>query len=259
MNISDPTTVVEFDAALRSLAARAATRYPGETDRLGRGLVLALNGHVTLLPDSQADVQSGSNPEIVYHITHGQCDCQDASRAPDGRCKHLFAAVLVRRATCGMTPLEKALEPEAVAPSTQPPEGQELPPLAPHPRATAKPELPATEELEPEAAAESVELPVDDELPPLVPTTAQYEPAPAVVEDDTLVPFLPEAGASLNIKVKAGQFEVMYTLRAHDDASVLARLPVVVETLERMLPAGEEEGLLLRLLHAFFPPSARMR
>ena len=212
MNVPEPTSVVEFDAALRGLAAQAATRYPGEQDRLGRGLVLALNGHVTLHEDGTASVRSGRDAEVTYQITHGLCDCRDAASAPDGRCKHLWSAALMRRALHGLTPLETALE--------------------------------SVPEQEPET--------------PVTYTTEQYEPAP-VIEEDTLVPFLPEAGASLNIKVKAGQFEVQYTMRAHDDASVLSRLPAVVETLENLLPTGEEDGLLLRLLHAFFPQTARMR
>ena len=38
---------LQFDTTLRQLAAQATTRYAGEKARIDRGLVLALNGHVT--------------------------------------------------------------------------------------------------------------------------------------------------------------------------------------------------------------------
>jgi hypothetical protein len=45
--VHETSTSVQFDTALRSLAAQATTRYAGEKARIDRGLVLALNGHVT--------------------------------------------------------------------------------------------------------------------------------------------------------------------------------------------------------------------
>src|SRR5262245_40492940 len=98
--VPDTTTTVntvQFDAALRGLAARARERYAGEHLRLERGLLLALNGHVTLHQDGTASVRSGTDAEIVYTV-NGHCDCPDASRAPDGRCKHRWAVCFVRKA-----------------------------------------------------------------------------------------------------------------------------------------------------------------
>lgn len=95
--IPETLTTVQFDHALRTLAAQAAARYAGEQARLDRGLVLALNGHVTLHADGTASVRSGRDAEVVYTV-NGHCDCPDASRAPDGRCKHRWAKCLVKRA-----------------------------------------------------------------------------------------------------------------------------------------------------------------
>lgn len=92
------TDDVTFDAALRGLADQARTRYAGEEKRLAKALVIALNHGVTFLPDGTALVQSQSDAEIVYEVRHGQCDCKDASRAPEGRCKHRWATCLVRKA-----------------------------------------------------------------------------------------------------------------------------------------------------------------
>ena len=88
---------LQRDTTLRQLAVQAATRYAGEQARIDRGLVLALNGHVTIHPDGTASVQSGTDAEVVYTV-NGHCDCPDASRAPEGRCKHRWAKCLVKRA-----------------------------------------------------------------------------------------------------------------------------------------------------------------
>lgn len=96
--IPETLTTVQFDTALRTLAAQARTRYAGEAARLDRGLCLALNGHVTLHADGSADVQSGASAEVVYHVHQGVCDCPDFQRAPGGRCTHRFAVCLVKKA-----------------------------------------------------------------------------------------------------------------------------------------------------------------
>lgn len=93
--------ITAFDNALRAAAARACTRYAGEAARIERGLVLALNGAVTLHADGTASVQSASDTEIVYTV-NGHCDCPDAARAPEGRCKHRWAKVLVKKAQAAL-------------------------------------------------------------------------------------------------------------------------------------------------------------
>lgn len=96
--LAQTVTTVQFDTALRQMADRARTRYAGEAARIDRGLVIALNGGVTLHRDGTASVQSCSNAEVVYHVKHGTCDCPDFSRAPEGRCKHRYAVCLVKKA-----------------------------------------------------------------------------------------------------------------------------------------------------------------
>ena len=96
--VAETTNTVQFDTMLRQLATQATARYAGEKARIDRGLVLALNGHVTRNADGSADVLSGSGAEVAYHVAHGACDCPDVTRAPDGRCKHRWAACLVKRA-----------------------------------------------------------------------------------------------------------------------------------------------------------------
>lgn len=97
---------VARDAALRSLAAQAATRYAGEQLRISKGLVIALNHGATLQADGTALVHSQTDPELVYTV-NGHCDCPDATHgAPDGRCKHRWAKTLTVRAQALAVPPE---------------------------------------------------------------------------------------------------------------------------------------------------------
>ena len=86
-----------MERIIRTLADQARTRYAGESARIDRGLVIALNGGVTLQANGVALVRSASNAEIVYTV-NGQCDCPDAARAPEGRCKHRWAKTFAKRA-----------------------------------------------------------------------------------------------------------------------------------------------------------------
>jgi hypothetical protein len=96
--VHETSSTVQFDTALRVMADRARTRYAGEAARIDRALVIALNGGVTLHQDGTASVQSSSDAEVVYHVAHGTCDCPDFERAPEGRCKHVWARCFVRKA-----------------------------------------------------------------------------------------------------------------------------------------------------------------
>jgi hypothetical protein len=109
MTVPQTDRTVQFGTALRSLATRAAQRYPGEQARIDRGLVLALNNHVTLHPDGTATVQSGSNQEVVYYVGHGQCDCPDAGRPTTLYCKHVWSACLVKKAMRSLNTPQKRI------------------------------------------------------------------------------------------------------------------------------------------------------
>ena len=89
------------DIALRQAAACARAKYPGEDKRIERGLLLALNGKVEIGID-EAYVQSDRDPEVVYTVSHGHCECPDRYNAPDGRCKHVIAAWLTKIALAAL-------------------------------------------------------------------------------------------------------------------------------------------------------------
>jgi hypothetical protein len=94
----------------------------------------------------------------------------------------------------------------------------------------------------------------EPEAAPLVPE--QYEPAPVLAPK---MPAMPEAPVSFYIKFKVENFELSYTMRAHTDAEVIARLPGVLAGLEDVLKieVDHEENFLKRLMHAFFPKPSR--
>jgi len=108
-----------LDAALRD--ARTQLPRTAEAKRADRGLVLALNGAVTLESDTIALVHSGSDADVTYRVhSRGGCDCVDATRRsqqmPDARpgvrgCKHFYAAVLTAMATLNLAC--KGYQPEA--------------------------------------------------------------------------------------------------------------------------------------------------
>ncbi len=91
--------------------------------------------------------------------------------------------------------------------------------------------------------------------PPVTPTLVPV----ASVPEDTRATLLPEAPVSLCVKMRLpGNHEMSYTLRGHDDAGVLARLPMVLSGLERQVDPGTcESGWLHRIYQAFLPVSMR--
>jgi hypothetical protein len=64
--------------------------------RLARAAAIARSGAATLLPSGLVEVHSQTNPHRTYAV-NGSCPCPDAQRVPNGYCKHLLAAWLVRR------------------------------------------------------------------------------------------------------------------------------------------------------------------
>jgi hypothetical protein len=110
-----------FDAALRD--ARLQLPATADATRADRGLVLALNGAVTLDSPTVAHVTSERDPEVVYHVTRWQCDCPDSQRrlaqrtdasTPLGHfwCKHQYGVALMGLAHVNL--VLKGYVPEAV-------------------------------------------------------------------------------------------------------------------------------------------------
>ncbi len=83
--------------ALDRIRRQALAQYPREAGRITRGHAIAVRGGVHLDGHGLAAVQSQRQPETWYTV-NGHCACQDASRAPAGRCKHRWAKALMVQA-----------------------------------------------------------------------------------------------------------------------------------------------------------------
>lgn len=252
----------------------------GYGDRIMKGAKIVLADGVKHLGNGEYEVDSGSTEGLKYR-TNGVCDCPDAvnfrkhekgeevkSFAPSGFCKHKISVVLWGKVQAKLKwtrdknfihehrwdceehrdfPVECW---QAACPDPTRIPCQTCTPAAPSTVATA-------EAIIEEAQAETVHVETGEilEEPPadFAPlTTTEYEPAPLLTPT---IPALPEAAASLNIKVRMDQFELMYTMRAHTDGDVLERLPNVLATIERLLKSDvdHDASFLQRLAHAFFP------
>src|SRR5215468_8103928 len=78
---------------LDRIRQQALAQYPKEAARITRGHAIAVRGGVHLDGHGLATVQSQQQPESWYTV-NGHCTCPDASRAPQGRCKHRWAKSL---------------------------------------------------------------------------------------------------------------------------------------------------------------------
>lgn len=87
-----------LEHALQICAAQARMHYPGEARRINKGFALALNDAVQPGTGGIMHVRSESDAEIVYNVGSTFCDCRDSLNAPERRCKHVWACVLLAHA-----------------------------------------------------------------------------------------------------------------------------------------------------------------
>ena len=85
--------------AVHTEAARAKAALPTLSTRIDRARDLVLGGLVQRLPDGSFQVASGTAKGKYYTVDRdGHCDCPDAVKVGGGRCKHLLATWIWRRA-----------------------------------------------------------------------------------------------------------------------------------------------------------------
>lgn len=88
-----------FHAALTRAADKALNKYPDETARILRGLSIAEAGGVTITASGAAQVVSQRDETLWYQVDARGCTCTDAAtHAPEGKCKHVYATWLVKKA-----------------------------------------------------------------------------------------------------------------------------------------------------------------
>jgi hypothetical protein len=88
-----------FSQAVIAEAAKAKAAMPHANGRIEWARDLVLGGQVQRQPDYSFAVGSGSAKGKVYIVDRdGHCDCLDAAKIEGGRCKHLIASWIWRRA-----------------------------------------------------------------------------------------------------------------------------------------------------------------
>jgi hypothetical protein len=109
------TAAQRWQCAISQATEAARKRFPHSSDRIERAYALVHEGKVVLHPqDKTATVQSSDGTKA--YTVNGHCDCPDAPRAPEGVCKHKFAALILRKATVLVKTLSQAKAPVVVQP-----------------------------------------------------------------------------------------------------------------------------------------------
>jgi hypothetical protein len=116
-------TITTFTQAVKRTFDLAMARLPKESHaHLERAHALVIHRHVFPTDDGR-HAQVLSSDGARWYPVNGHCTCMDATRAPQGLCKHRLAFGLYRRAsellassTCGVAaPAQGAALPEAPA------------------------------------------------------------------------------------------------------------------------------------------------
>jgi hypothetical protein len=129
-------------------------------ERISCAVALVRNGKVLQRDDGHTwDVESSSKPEVTYSINGHGCQCEDAHyRAPQGRCKHVLATLLARKALALMR--EPCPTSELPSPAA---DLQYVDSLTNHPPAAAPlPEAPASVNVHLTIAGRQVQLTLRD-------------------------------------------------------------------------------------------------
>lgn len=104
-----------FRCAISQATEAARRRFPHSHDRIERAYTLVHEGKVVLHPQTRTATVQSSDGKTAYTV-NGHCDCPDAPRAPEGMCKHKFAALILRRAVTLVAAWKTATGPVTVTP-----------------------------------------------------------------------------------------------------------------------------------------------
>jgi hypothetical protein len=92
-------TITTFRQAVERVAALAHAKLPQELHgHLERAHALVLHRHVWLDEDGR-HAQVLSSDGQTWYVCNGHCTCMDATRAPEGWCKHRLSVALYKRAS----------------------------------------------------------------------------------------------------------------------------------------------------------------
>jgi hypothetical protein len=87
-----------FREALARLAAKAKAALPESNGRVEKAEALVLNHDIAYdAATSTALVGSGTEAQATYRVRGKVCECPDATRAPQGLCKHVLGVMFLIR------------------------------------------------------------------------------------------------------------------------------------------------------------------
>ena len=141
-----------FRCALSQATEAARKRFPHSMDRIAKAWELASEGKVVLHPKNKTATVTSSDGKRAYTV-NGHCECPDATRAPEGVCKHKFAALILRKALVLVKEFAAATSPVTVPAAVLHPEDEDDDAVGNG--------LPATEETEPAAVLEAEVVPFE--------------------------------------------------------------------------------------------------
>jgi hypothetical protein len=200
----EPVGTLSFSAALEQAELLARQALPvSQHERISCAVAIIRGGDIFETDDHVWTVASQSQPGLEYRINGAGCSCEDAHyRAPQGRCKHVLATMLSRRAM-------------QLIQAQQPPAPVVLP--------------------------QEMDVYPDNEWPPDEPL-APEPPAAAPEVPQVVASPLPEAPVSITLKANLDGHEVLVTLRGTDFASVRAQVEEASAWLKAHAPATKAEA-----------------
>lgn len=126
-----PTPRQLFATAVLAEAAKTKAAMPHANGRVERARDLVLAGLVISQPDYSFAVRSESAKGKTYVVKDNVCECPDALKVEGGRCKHLLATWIWRKARRAVE-AQADSTPDATADDMPDPVGPQASPAQPH-------------------------------------------------------------------------------------------------------------------------------
>ena len=200
-----------WNCALSQATEAARKRFPHSNERIEKAYALVTEGKVVLHPTSKTATVQSSDGTKAYTV-NGHCDCPDASRAPEGVCKHKFATLILRKAVALVAEWKTATQPVTMQATAMDPEVVEAW---------------EAEEAEPTAVPAKPAPVVEAEVIPYKPAPVSQQGAPVVTVPSQFVsqikgrPFVQFAGL-LTVATSQGLLSLTERVTHVTDTYVLA-------------------------------------
>lgn len=157
-NVQAMTGAQRWQCAISQATEAARKRFPQSNDRIEKAYALVHAGAVVLHPKTRTARVQSSDGTRTYTV-NGHCDCPDASRAPEGVCKHNLAVLILRKARVLMQTFAAATAPVTVPHETMDVQAVEAEAMETPAVETPEPETTPAPVLEAEVKSEAPRIP----------------------------------------------------------------------------------------------------